>query len=280
MDQPPDACIKSCKVWIQFATKGARMEVDMQSATIMLFLGLMVGTLTVQAALPAWARQTVDYSDYGELLKKHVKHGMVDYRGFKQDEPRLDRYLSRLEEVDPLKLGRNEQMAFFINAYNAWTIKLILNHYPGVHSIKDLGTLFQSPWKKKFVRIHGQTVTLDHIEHDILRPLFKDPRIHFAVNCASKSCPPLLDEPYKGMTLDSQLNRMTINFINDPQRNFIKDGILYVSRIFKWFGEDFNHDILGYVRSYARGNLARQMDGASKTLKIKYLDYDWSLNGI
>ncbi len=221
---------------------------------------------------------TVDHSIFGGLLKSHVKGGQVSYTTFKEDEADLDRYLAHLEKVDPDRLDRAEQMAFYINAYNAWTIKLILDHYPGVKSIKDLGSLFKSPWKKKFVKINAKTIHLDNIEHDILRPVFKDPRIHFAVNCASRSCPPLLAEPFTGSNLERQLEEATISFINDPQSNFVKGGRLYVSRIFKWFGEDFNDDILGYFRSYARGELAKQIANAGKELKIEYLDYDWSLN--
>jgi len=230
-------------------------------------------------ALAAWASPMVDHAIFGALLKSHVQNGRVDYQGFKKDEPRLDAYLVQLSKIDPQTLARAERMAFYINAYNAWTIKLILENYPGVASIKDLGTLFTSPWKKKFVKINGKTVTLDHLEHDILRPVFKDPRVHFAVNCASKSCPPLLDAPYTGADLERQLDTVAANFINDPQSNYVKGDILYVSRIFKWFGEDFGNDIPAFFRAHARGNLAKQLADAGDRLKIKYLDYDWSLNG-
>ena len=133
----------------------------------------------------------VDNTLYGELLGRYVKSGVVDYRGIKKEEGNLDRYLRILEKTDPKTLSRKDQFAFYINAYNAWTIKLILSDYPGIKSIKDLGSLFKSPWKKKIARIDGDVISLNNIEHDILRPRFKDPRIHFAVNCASKSCPPL-----------------------------------------------------------------------------------------
>jgi len=231
-------------------------------------------------ALSALAGTTVDNTIYGRLLKAHVVDGMVDYAGFKHDEADLDRYLAQLEKVNPDRLDRAEQMAFYINAYNAWTIKLILSHYPGVKSIKDLGSLFQSPWKKKFVKINGTTTTLDHIEHGILRPVFKDPRVHFAVNCASKSCPPLQDKPFTGADLDRQLDAAAIHFINDPRSNFIKGDKLYVSRIFKWFGDDFGGDIPGFIRTYARDGLAKQMAAAGDKLEIRYLDYDWSLNSV
>ena len=237
--------------------------------------------LIILALLPSktWARPPVDHGIFGRLLKSHVQNGWVDYRGFKKDERQLDAYLDQMAQIDPQTLGRNEQMAFYINAYNAWTIKLILENYPGVASIKDLGSFFRSPWKKKFVKINGETVTLDHLEHDILRPVFKDPRVHFAVNCASKSCPPLLNEPYSGAALDGQLETAALAFINDPQSNYLKGDTLYVSRIFKWFGEDFGNDIRKFVQSYARGEFAGRLEGQGDGLTIRYLDYDWSLNG-
>ena len=237
--------------------------------------------LIILALLPSktWARPPVDHGIFGRLLKSHVQNGWVDYRGFKKDERQLDAYLDQMAQIDPQTLGRNEQMAFYINAYNAWTIKLILENYPGVASIKDLGSFFRSPWKKKFVKINGETVTLDHLEHDILRPVFKDRRVHFAVNCASKSCPPLLNEPYSGAALDGQLEAAALAFVNDPQSNYLKGDTLYVSRIFKWFGEDFGNDIRKFVQSYARGEFAGRLEGQGDGLTIRYLDYDWSLNG-
>ena len=168
---------------------------------------------------PAISAERVDHGLYAQLIEKHVKAGVVDYGGMKRQEKMLDQYLALLEGTDTDALTKNERFAFYVNAYNAWTIKLILTGYPGVKSIKDLGTLFQSPWKKKLVKINGEDVSLDHIEHDILRPQFKDPRIHFAVNCASKSCPPLISEPYQGTTLDEQLDANTRAFVNNPKEN-------------------------------------------------------------
>jgi hypothetical protein len=213
------------------------------------------------------------------LLKKYVKNGEVNYQGFQNDEGKLDRYLEILEKTDTKALSRNEQFAFYINAYNAWTIKLILSAYPDIESIKDLGSLFKSPWKKKIVRIDGEILTLDNIEHDILRPRFQDPRIHFAVNCASKGCPPLRSEPYQGHVLDQQLTEMTVAFINDPDRNRLQGNSLYVSSIFKWFSEDFNDDIVGFFMKYAKGELREELKRKAGGIEIEYLDYDWSLNG-
>ena len=251
------------------------MQMKTRRIIVALFIGVI---LAVQPSFTAMPQPAVDHAIFGTLLKSYVENGQVDYTGFKTKEKQLDQYLKHLENIAPEKLERAEQMAFYINIYNAWTIKLILTAYPSVKSIKDLGTLFRSPWKKKFVKIHGKTTTLDHIEHDILRPIFKDPRVHFAVNCASKSCPPLLNEPYTGANLNNQLELVASSFINDPLNNFMADGILHASRIFKWFGNDFGNDIPGYVASYAKGDLAKKLAATGKDIKVKYLDYDWSLN--
>jgi len=225
----------------------------------------------------AWA--AVDNTLYADLLQRYVKDGVVDYRGFKNYEAQLDRYLEILAQVDPQTLSRDERFAFYVNAYNAWTIKLILSRYPDLRSIKDLGGFLQSPWKKELARIDGKILTLDDIEHEILRPRFKDPRVHFAVNCASKGCPPLLGEPYTGARLNRQLEGVAKAFINDPQYNRLDDNVLYVSKIFKWFAADFSNDIVGFIRRYADEAMKTEFEKRSSDLKVKYLDYDWSLNG-
>ena len=226
-----------------------------------------------------WAAPSVDHSLYAELLKKYVANGRVNYAGFKTAEADLDRYLALLEKTDPKILSEDAQFAFYTNAYNAWTIKLILSGYPGINSIKDLGGLLQSPWKKKWVRIDGHILTLDHVEHNILRPRFKDPRVHFAINCAAKSCPPLKSEPYRGEILNQQLDNSTRTFLNNPANYRLAANDFYVSRIFKWFSEDFNEDILGFYLQYAQGDLKSELLANKNNIKIKYLDYDWSLNG-
>lgn len=237
---------------------------------------IAVITTGLQGAVAA--PKQVDNAIYARLLQAHVINGRVDYRGFKEDEQQLDDYLAVLESVEPDALPRQEQMAFYINTYNAWTIKLILSVYPDLDSIKDLGGWFHSPWKKSIVKLNRGVVTLDHIEHDILRPRFKDPRIHFAINCASISCPPLLNTPYAGTELDRLLNRVTKDFINDPHRNYIKQDRLYVSRIFKWFKEDFNDDIFGFFKRYADAKLLDQLNALGSGVAIEYLPYNWKLN--
>ena len=224
-----------------------------------------------------WAQ--VDNAIYAGLLQRYVHNGVVDYRGFKNQEATLDRYLEALAQIDPQTLSRDQSFAFYVNAYNAWTIKLVLSRYPDLESIKDLGSLLRSPWKKKFVRIDGQVLTLDNIEHDILRPEFKDARVHFAVNCASVGCPPLLNEPYTGDRLDDQLNGVARAFINDPRRNRLEGDVLYVSKIFKWFAEDFNHDIPAFFQEHALEPLKTELQARGSDIRIEYLDYDWSLNG-
>jgi hypothetical protein len=211
-------------------------------------------------------------------LAKYVNNGQVNYDGFKKEETRLDQYLDILKNIDPDKLPRNKQFAFYTNAYNAWTVKLILSKYPDIKSIKELGIFNTGPWKKKVVDLLGKKVSLDDIEHDILRPRFKDPRVHFAINCAAYSCPPLLSEPFYGDRLDQQLDGASIAFINNPKRTYLDGDTLYVSKIFDWFGEDFNHDPYSFVLKFARADFKESLEAQKGKIKIKYLPYDWSLN--
>jgi len=253
------------------------MKADRNIFFLILSISLILGSTGL--APSGWAKGDVDNSLYAQLLNDYVKESVVDYQGFKKEEEKLDQYLKVLENIDSKSLSRNERFAFYVNAYNAWTIKLILSAYPGVKSIKDLGSLFKSPWKKKISRIDGDVITLDDIEHNILRPSFKDPRVHFAVNCASKGCPPLRSEPYQGRIMDQQLEEMTIAFINNPATNRLDGNTLYVSRIFKWFSEDFNDDVIGFFLKYAKGEIKKRLETNRDNIKIKYLDYDWTLNG-
>ncbi|MBL0715099.1 MAG: DUF547 domain-containing protein [Desulfosarcina sp.] len=238
------------------------------AAVALVFMGVLVHA----------AETRVDHSLYARLLKQYVADGMVDYKGFKNEEAALDRYLEVLAAVDPATLSDPDRFAFYANAYNAWTIKLILMHYPGIESIKETGSFFRSPWKKRFVRLEGRLMTLDEIEHDTLRAQYRDPRIHFAVNCASKSCPPLYHEPFEGQNLEYQLNDATGQFINDPVRYRLEGRRLSVSKIFNWYGEDFNDDPVGYFLQFAEGDLKTRLAQQRSQLKVDYLDYDWSLN--
>jgi hypothetical protein len=242
-------------------------------------LVLVLAIVGLTSASLSWATETVDHSLFDELLNAHVKDGRVDYEGFKQEEQKLDQYLEVLNNTNPENLSRDEQFALYANVYNAYTIKLILENYP-VDSIKDIGGLFKSPWKIEFVKLGGETYHLDNIEHDILRPQFQDPRVHFAVNCAAKDCPPLFPEAFQADILNEQLERNTRTFLNNPEKTYLKGDELWVTRIFKWFGEDFNKDPLSFVLKYAEGDFKKELEARKDQIKVKYLDYDWSLNSV
>ena len=239
---------------------------------------LLTLVISFPVTLPAASAIHVDNTIYASLLKKYVSDGRVDYDGFKTEENRLDQYLDILSRTDTESLPADERFAFYINAYNAFTIKLILTRYPEIDSIKDIGGLFSSPWSIRFIELDGQKISLDTIEHDILRPRFRDARIHFAVNCASKGCPPLRNEPYEGNRIDRQLDDQTRRFLNAPGNVVFENGTLYLSKLFKWFEEDFTPSPVAFVKSYAAGELEKKLDARSESARISYLNYDWSLN--
>lgn len=246
----------------------------------------IVGSLVVVAILVYLCRPvrsaTVDHRGWDELLATHVQNGLVDYQGFKKDEARLDNYLAILDRSRPDELSRDDRLAYYINAYNAWTIKLIVLHFSEgrpVKSIKDIGSWYSSPWSLKVCKIGGKLLTLDNIEHDIIRPEFKDPRVHFAVNCASMSCPPLFAKAFTGVNLQQQLKEVATAFINDSRFNYLQSDTLFVSRIFSWFAQDFDSDISKFFLRYAGPDLRRSLMESGSGIKVKYLDYDWSLNG-
>lgn len=221
----------------------------------------------------------VTHEQWDKLLKKHVHaDGLVDYKGFTRDSADLNKYLRLLETAHPNEKNwkREEQMAYWINAYNAYTVQLILRNYP-VASIKDIkkGVAFvNSVWDIKFIKIQGYTYDLNNIEHNILRPVFKDARVHAAVNCASYSCPKLLNEAYTADKLDAQLTASMKSFINDPSRNKITADKVQVSEIFKWFDGGFKRDA-GSVREFLNRYSKVQV---GEKASIEHLDYDWKLN--
>ncbi|MGB1799976.1 MAG: DUF547 domain-containing protein, partial [Gammaproteobacteria bacterium] len=191
----------------------------------------------------------LSHSAFDEILDKSViERGPqtdVDYDYLHNNPEPLDKYLASLETVTKEEFdswNRNDQMAFLINTYNAFTLKLILNNYPGIKSIRDLGGLiFNSPWDIEFFKLFGEESTLGYIEHKILRKKYNEPRIHFAVNCASKGCPALQKKAYVGDKLDTQLEHASIQFLRDPERNRFdkKNKTLEISSIFNWFKGDF-----------------------------------------
>lgn len=210
-----------------------------------------------------------DHSQWDRLLQKHVSNtGKVDYAGFKEDLDLLNAYLAELASFPVEKdWPREHKMAYWINAYNAFTIKLIVDHYP-VSSIRDLYK--GNPWDVKWITLGEKKYSLNNIENDILRPQFKDARIHFAVNCAAKSCPPLANKAFTGKNLDQLLDQQTRQFINNNRYNDIKSGKVKVSKIFEWYAEDFD-GLIPFLNQYSAANI-------QKDSKIEYAEYDWSLN--
>ncbi len=209
---------------------------------------------------------------WDELVSAHVSEsGKVDYKAFINNKDKLEQYLSLLKSSHPDKQWtKDEQMAYWINAYNAFTIKLILNNWP-VNNIKNIGN--ESPWDIEFIKIEDQTYNLNAIEHKILRKKFNDPRIHFAVNCASVSCPKLLNEAYTANKLDQQLTSRAKDFINKTSKNIIKENKIIISNIFKWYKEDFiqKGTLIDYINQYSNIQI-------NKNAKIEYKPYNWSLN--
>jgi hypothetical protein len=214
-------------------------------------------------------------SELNTLLQNHVDDkGFVDYKSLKKNESQLDSYLAYLEKISPAKdWSANKEKAFWINVYNAYTLKIILDNYP-LKSITSISNKGKNAWKTSFVKVGGKTYTLDHVEHEILRKKFKDPRIHVGVNCASGSCPKLGNMAFTEQNVDGELEKLMKEFINDPTRNKLSAKKVEISEIFNWFKGDFTADgsVIDYINKYAETSV-------NKKAKIKYLTYDWSLNG-
>ena len=256
----------------------------------------LVILLALQSALAQAA--AFDQTAWDAMLKKHVtvlRNGQttqVDYAGFSADRGQLKKYLAAASAVAPAEFDhwdRPAQLAFLINAYNANTVELILTAYPDVASIKDLGSVLRSPWKKRFIPLLGETRSLDEIEHGLIREAghYAEPRIHFAVNCASVGCPALRAEAYAADRLDAQLEEATRSFLSDRTRNRVEGNALKVSSIFKWYRGDFEKSWRGTNTLAGFFVLYRQPleldDKAVDLLKagkmdIEFLDYDWRLN--
>ena len=263
-------------------------------------LGLLAaGLLGAAAAAPA-AAQAFDHSHaaWTALLKKHVvllgggKASQLRYAGMAAERASLKAYTDSLSAVGSAAFNgfsKPQQMAFLINAYNAFTVELILTRYPQLASIRDLGSLLSSPWKPKFIKLLGTEMSLDNVEHDTLRAKgrFEDPRIHFAVNCASVGCPMLREEAFVAERLEAQLDEQALRFMSDRSRNRYADGKLELSKIFDWYGGDFKlgHKGIASLAAFA-ARYANQLADApadrerikAMTVDIAFLDYDWKLN--
>lgn len=230
---------------------------------------------------------------FTQVLKEHVANGVVNYKAIKSDE-RFARYLTMLKSIDTATVDQNERLAFWINMYNAWTIKVVIDNYP-LKSIKDLGAdmvigtiLKTTIWDKDLVEIHGMKMSLNDIEHEIIRK-YRDARIHFAIVCASKSCPALRSEAYEGEKLNAQLSDQTKLFIADTTRNKLNldKKEIRLSKIFSWFEADFKKDrsfekgngsVIKFISRYVPKETADKLLANEKDFDVGHLDYDWSLN--
>jgi len=230
-----------------------------------------------------------EHKPWDELLKKHVvvidggKASQLRYAGMAQQRAALKIYLDSLSGVKEAQFNtwsKPEQMAFLINAYNAFTVEKILTRYPDIKSIWDFGRIFGDPFKDEFFVLLGGKRSLNWIEHETLRKIYGDPRIHYAVNCASVGCPMLREEAYVAARLEAQLDEQARRFLSDRSRNRLREGRLELSKIFVWFKEDFEPRSK-YFAGYAQvlGDDARQREAVrSEQLPLRFLDYDWSLN--
>jgi hypothetical protein len=235
---------------------------------------------------------------WSALLGRHVywlpdgHASVVDYAGFAADRAPLKAYLERLSAVPMAEYqgwAEPERQAFLINAYNAFTVELILTRYPDLKSIRELGSLFRSPWRQRFFSLLGESRSLDDVEHGLLRgaPDFAEPRIHFVVNCASIGCPALRPEAYRAQDLEAQYADQTARFLGDRSRNRVRDGRLEVSRLFDWYAGDFLapefplRPPLGFLARHAEllgDDEATRARIARGELRLRYTDYDWALN--
>ena len=272
----------------------------MKRRLLLLRVLVLVPLLTV---VPAWA-DTFDHSHaaWDALLKKHVRligagnASRVDYQGFAADRILLKAYLDSLSAVKPAQFdgfSKAQRYAFLANAYNAFTIEKILIRYPNLKSIRDFGRIFNNPWKDEFFKLLGGKRHLDWIEHERLRApgVYDDPRVHVAVNCASIGCPLLGRDAFVAERLDAQLNDLMRRFLSDRSRNRydVQTGIVELSQLFDWYREDFEKGHRGFaslqdlVAKYADQLADNAEDRArlrSKSVPIRFIEYDWSLNDL
>jgi hypothetical protein len=245
-----------------------------------------------------------EYIDYGKTLKTYVQNGLVDYSGLKQNRQGIDSFVeqvTRVSEDEYKNWTREQQLAFWINVYNGWFLQIVIDHYP-IKSTRIVGFLYPENsvqridgiWKDIHLTTAGRSVSLDSIEHNILRPLFQEPRIHFAIVCASIGCPSLKTEPYRAAILNAQLEDSARGFANNPQKVRLEKATktIHISKIFKWFAEDFR-TFAGnetWVQDYPQDQkgplafLSRYLTDTDAALlkhekyRVEYLEYDWSLN--
>lgn len=252
--------------------------------------------MLVGFAAPAYGQ--FDHGVWDALLSDNVvelrggRATEVNYGAMQEDSSRLKSYLNSLAVVtraDFEQWDHAEQLAFLINTYNAWTVDFVLTQYPDIESIKDLGSFFNSPWSQEIVSLFGEKLSLDDIEHEMIRGWnrYNEPRIHFAVNCAAIGCPALAAKAFTAKNLDSQLDLNTRRFLSDATRNYFSSGRFYLSKIFDWYEEDFEKGWGGYnslAEFIANYQDAMELSAdatqalATGKIRVRYTSYDWDLN--
>ena len=274
--------------------KARNVGVGFAIAILLLVLGGMTG-VTGQTEQTEQTEQTGDTNHHAlltALLGEHVHYGRVDYAAL-QGDARLDSYLAQLVATDPDTIAnRDDRLALWLNAYNAYTLKVIVDNYP-IESINDLHTgglvvghlLNKTVWDRKFVVVGGQTMSLNDVEHNIVRKQFDDARIHFALVCAARSCPQLRVEAYEGYQLDAQLADQGRIFFAEPLKNFFlpEKRTAYLSQILDWYGDDFganDEEILLYVTRFLPDDLADAIHAAPAEWHVDHTKYHWELNGL
>ena len=268
---------------------------------------LLIVALVLAPFTSALAQFDHSHKAWDALVRNNIvvvqggKASQARYAGFKQDEAALKAYtesLSKVSDAEFKAFSKTQQMAFLINAYNAFTVQLILTKYPDLKSIKDTGGTFSSPWKQKFFKLFGQDAFLDQIEHETLRKkgVYDEPRVHYAVNCASVGCPALREEAFTADKLDAQLEEQARRFLSDRSRNRYnaQNQAIEVSKIFDWFKEDWQSGYKGIGKEQSPVTSREQYFGkyaallsdkpeeqkliADGKVSIRFLDYDWNLN--
>jgi hypothetical protein len=222
------------------------------------------------------------HATFVHVLQAHVREARVDYAGLKARPTQLNRYLDEIAAIEPepfARWPRPERLALLINLYNAQTLRLIIDHYP-VASIQKIGLLPGAAWRKKIVRWGGKVLSLDELEHGILRKEYQEPRIHFALVCAAKGCPPLRDEPFVADRLDEQLQDQGRRFLAESTKNRWEPATqtLWLSPIFQWFSDDFivgGGSVVAFVKPMLPESVQKQM---TVEPKVRFTEYDWSLN--
>ncbi|MCL1077739.1 DUF547 domain-containing protein [Parashewanella spongiae] len=208
-----------------------------------------------------------------ELSIRYINYGSVN----NEDRKILDKYLNQLQSIDPRHYQKDVQLAYWINLYNALTVQIVLEHYP-IESIKNIGDGFTGPWNMELVTISGQAVTLNQIEHGILRAFWKDNRVHYVINCASIGCPDLPTHAFSSDNIEQQFNIAAIRFVNQEKAVKFIDGKLHLSSIYSWFSEDFGSSTsatIEHVKQFAKPTLKAQLDEFSAEVEF---EYDWRLN--